>query len=76
MKTTDLIPILLYHLKEGDKYGLELVEACKNCSDGKIEIKQPSLYSVLKKLEKSHFSAAWQYRGKLYSDNFYEKRSE
>jgi len=61
MKTTDLIPILLYHLKEGDKYGLELVEACKNCSDGRIEIKQPSLYSVLKKLEKSHFiSSYWK----------------
>ena len=61
MKTTDLIPILLYHLKDGDKYGLELVEACSKCSDGQITVKQPTLYSVLKKLEKSKFiSSYWQ----------------
>lgn len=61
MKTTDLIPILLSHLKQGDKYGLELIDACKKCSNGKIEVKQPTLYSVLKKLEKSKFiSSYWQ----------------
>ena len=61
MKTTDLIPILLYQLKEGDKYGLELVEACKKCTDNKIEIKQPTPYSILKKLEKSRFiSSYWK----------------
>ena len=61
MKTTDLIPILLYHLKDGDKYGLELVNACEECSNGVIKIKQPTLYSILKKLEKSHFiSSYWK----------------
>lgn len=61
MKTTDLIPILLYHLKDGDKYGLELVNACSECSDGKITVKQPTLYSILKKLEKSKFiSSYWE----------------
>ena len=61
MKTTDLIPILLYHLNQGDKYGLELIECCKQCSDGKIVVKQPTLYSVLKKLEKSKFiSSYWK----------------
>ncbi|MBQ8431237.1 MAG: helix-turn-helix transcriptional regulator, partial [Clostridia bacterium] len=61
MKTTDLIPILLYQLKDSDKYGLELVQACNECSNGKIDIKQPSLYSILKKLEKSHFiSSYWK----------------
>ena len=61
MKTTDLIPILLYHLKDGDKYGLELINACSECSNGQISVKQPTLYSVLKKLEKSKFiSSYWQ----------------
>ena len=61
MKTTDLIPILLYQLKDGDKYGLELINSCNDCSDGKITIKQPTLYSILKKLEKSKFiSSYWQ----------------
>lgn len=61
MKTTDLIPILLYHLKDGDKYGLELINACSECSDGQITVKQPTLYSVLKKLEKSKFiTSYWQ----------------
>lgn len=61
MKTTDLIPILLYQLKDGDKYGLELINACSECSDGKIVVKQPTLYSILKKLEKSKFiSSYWQ----------------
>ena len=61
MKTTDLIPILLYHLKESDKYGLELIDACSKCSNGEIKVKQPTLYSVLKKLEKSKFiSSYWQ----------------
>lgn len=59
MKTTDLIPILLYHLKDGDKYGLELVNACEECSDGNIKIKQPTLYSILKKLEKSRFITSY-----------------
>lgn len=61
MKTTDLIPILLYELKTGDKYGLEIVEAIKNASNSQIEIKQPTLYPLLKKLEKSKFiSSYWQ----------------
>ena len=61
MKTTDLIPIVLYQLKDGDKYGLELVDAIKQVSNDKIEIKQPTLYPLLKKLEKSKFiSSYWQ----------------
>lgn len=61
MKTTDLIPILLYQLKNGDKYGLELVESIKSVSAGQLEIKQPTLYPLLKKLEKSKFiSSYWQ----------------
>ena len=76
MKTTDLIPILLYHLKEGDKYGLELVEACKECSDDKIEIKQPTLYSILKKLEKSHFVSSYWKDSEIGGKRHYFKITE
>lgn len=61
MKSTDLIPIILYQLKEQDKYGLEIVDSIIKCSDGKIDVKQATLYPLLKKLEKSRFiSSYWQ----------------
>lgn len=61
MKTTDLIPIILYQLKDGDRYGYEIIKQIEDCSDGKIVIKQPTLYSVLKKLEQNKFiTSYWQ----------------
>ncbi|MBQ7798450.1 MAG: helix-turn-helix transcriptional regulator [Clostridia bacterium] len=61
MKTTDLIPIILYQLVDGDKYGYEIVKQIEDYSNGGIVIKQPTLYSVLKKLEQGRFiSSYWQ----------------
>ncbi len=61
MKTTDLIPLILYQLVDGDKYGYEIVKQIEDCSNGKITIKQPTLYSLLKKLEQGKFiSSYWQ----------------
>ena len=61
MKTTDLIPIILYQLKDGDRYGYEIIKQIEDCSNGKIVIKQPTLYSVLKKLEQNKFiTSYWQ----------------
>ena len=61
MKTTDLIPLILLELSESDKYGLEITKSIENKSKGKIVIKQASLYTILKKLEKSRFiSSYWQ----------------
>lgn len=61
MKTSDLIPLILYELGEGDKYGFELTKSIENLSNGKIVIKQATLYTILKKLEKSKFiSSYWQ----------------
>ena len=61
MKTTDLIPIILYQLVDGDKYGYEIVKQIEDISNGGIIIKQPTLYSVLKKLEQGKFiSSYWQ----------------
>ena len=61
MKTTDLIPIILYQLKDGDRYGYEIIKQIEDLSEGKIIIKQPTLYSVLKKLEQNRFiTSYWQ----------------
>ena len=61
MKTTDLIPLILYQLVDGDKYGYEIVKQIEDSSAGGIIIKQPTLYSVLKKLEQGKFiSSYWQ----------------
>ncbi len=61
MKTADLIPLILFQLSNGDKYGFELTKEIEDKSNQKIQIKQPTLYTVLKKLEKSKFiSSYWQ----------------
>ena len=61
MKTADLIPFILLELNDCDKYGFELTKNIEAKSGGKIVIKQPTLYTLLKKLEKSKFIASyWQ----------------
>lgn len=76
MKTTNLIPILLYELKDGDKYGLEIVEDIKNESQGQIEIRQASLYPLLKKLEKSKFIASYWQDSDIGGKRHYYKLTE
>ncbi len=61
MKTAELIPIILYQLVNGDRYGYEIIKQIEDSSNGKITIKQPTLYSILKKLEQGRFiSSYWQ----------------
>ena len=61
MKTADLIPFILLELAECDKYGFELTKNIETKSNGLLVIKQPTLYTVLKKLEKSKFiSSYWE----------------
>ncbi len=61
MKTADLIPLILLQLNNGDKYGLEITKEIETASNGHIIIKQPTLYTILKKLEKSKFiSSYWE----------------
>ena len=61
MKTADLIPLILLELNQMDMYGFELTKSIETKTDGKILIKQPTLYTILKKLEKSKFiTSYWQ----------------
>lgn len=51
---------ILESLLDGDKYGYEIIKEVKEKSDGKIELKQPSLYSSLKRFEqKGLISSYW-----------------
>ncbi len=59
MKTTDLIPLILLELKGEDKYGLEITKSIEKRSSSRIKIKQPTLYTILKKLEKSKFITSY-----------------
>jgi PadR family transcriptional regulator PadR len=44
---------------EADRYGYELSKEVRNRSEGEYEIKEPSLYSALRRLEKELFVTAY-----------------
>jgi len=43
--------IILRVLADGDNYGYEIIKAISKLSDGQYELKEPSLYTSLKRLE-------------------------
>lgn len=47
--------LVLSLLKDGDKYGYEIIEALARCSDDTFQQKQGSLYPLLHELEKSGY---------------------
>ncbi|MGN0961395.1 MAG: helix-turn-helix transcriptional regulator, partial [Christensenellales bacterium] len=52
--------IILKSLVNGDKYGYEIIKDVENFSDGKIILKQPSLYSSLSRFEdKKYVTSYW-----------------
>ncbi len=53
--------IILTALADGDKYGYEICKEIERLSNGDIVLKQPSLYSSLRRMEESGFiSSYWQ----------------
>ena len=53
--------IILAVLQDRDKYGYEIIDEILNGTDGKLSIKQPSLYSSLKRMEEqSLISSYWR----------------
>lgn len=52
--------IILESLLSGDKYGYEIIKEVEEKSNGKIILKQPSLYSSLKRFEtKGYITSYW-----------------
>lgn len=76
MKTADLIPFILLELTDGVKYGFELIKSIETKSNGKIVVKQPTLYTVLKKLEKSKFISSYWEDSEIGGKRHYYKLTE
>lgn len=58
---SQLSTIILSTMLNEDKYGLEIIKIIREKTNGEIEIKQPSLYSALNRLEKQGFvSSYWK----------------
>ena len=53
--------LILNVLKRGNKYGLEIIKEISNLTNGQVDIKLPSLYSNLHKLEsEGYISSYWE----------------
>ncbi len=58
---TDLNTLILNAIKSESKYGLEIIDEIKLKSNGEIILKQPSLYSALRRLEsKGYVTSYWK----------------
>lgn len=51
--------IILRSLADGDKYGYEIIAEIEQKSHGQYSIKQPSLYSALKRLEREKYITSY-----------------
>ena len=52
--------IILKTMQDGDMYGLDIIREVESKSNGTYELKQPTLYSCLKRLEnKEYISSYW-----------------
>ena len=51
--------IILRSLYDGDKYGYEIIAEIEQKSHGQYSLKQPSLYSALKRLEKDGYVTSY-----------------
>ena len=63
--------VILSCMFERDMYGYEIIEDILNRSNGKIEIKQPSLYSSLKRLEQAKLLSSYWTDSDLGGDRHY-----
>ena len=64
MAESDLIrgnvdTVILKVLYEGDRYGYDLIKQINARGDGQWEIKQPTVYACLKRLEKQGFVTSY-----------------
>lgn len=51
--------IILRTLSDGDKYGYEIIDSIESKSQGQYTIKQPTLYSALKRLESQGYVTSY-----------------
>lgn len=63
--------VILSTMFESDKYGYEIIEDILTRSNNKIEIKQPSLYSALKRLESAKMLTSYWKNSEIGGDRHY-----
>ncbi len=51
--------IILSLLSKGDKYGYEITKLIYDASDGEFELKEATMYSSLKRMEKDEFITSY-----------------
>ena len=68
--------IILKTLASGDKYGYEIIKEIETRSNGTYELKQPTLYSCLKRLESQGFISAYWVNSDIGGKRHYYKLTE
>ena len=68
--------IILRTLASGDKYGYEIIDEITAKSDGTYELKQPTLYSCLKRLENQGFISSYWLNSDIGGKRHYYKLTE
>lgn len=68
--------IILSTLFDGDKYGYEIVKAIEQKTNGKISIKQPSLYSSLRRLEEQNLISSYWLDSELGGKRHYYRLTD
>lgn len=68
--------IILKALYHGDKYGLEIIQEIEEKSNGTYELKQPTLYSCLKRLESQGLISSYWEDSEIGGKRHYYKLTE
>lgn len=68
--------IILKTLATGDKYGYEIIKEIESKSKGTYELKQPTLYSCLKRLESQGFISAYWVNSEIGGRRHYYKLTD
>ena len=68
--------IILKTMVDGDKYGLDIIKEVESRSNGTYELKQPTLYSCLKRLENQELISSYWLDGDIGGRRHYYKLTD
>ena len=68
--------IILKTMLDGDKYGLDIIKEVESRSNGTYELKQPTLYSCLKRLENQELISSYWLDSDIGGRRHYYKLTE
>lgn len=76
LRRGQLSTIILFILIEDDKYGYEILTEIKEKSNGKLIVKQPTLYSALSRMKKQGFLTSYWQDGKIGGRRHYYRLTD